>query len=91
MTPIQMVDLQRQYRKIKPEIDEAIQTVINSAAFVKGAQVEQFARHLESYTGAKHVISVANGTEALQIALMALALKPGDEVITPTFTFIATA
>lgn len=91
MTPIQMVDLQRQYRNIKPEIDEAIQTVINSAAFVKGAQVEQFARHLESYTGAKHVIPVANGTEALQIALMALGLKPGDEVITPTFTFIATA
>lgn len=91
MTPIQMVDLQHQYRKIKPEIDEAIQTVINSAAFVKGAQVEQFARHLESYTGAKHVIPVANGTEALQIALMALGLKPGDEVITPTFTFIATA
>ena len=91
MTPIQMVDLQRQYRKIKPEIDEAIQTVINSTAFVKGAQVEQFARHLESYTGAKHVIPVANGTEALQIALMALGLKPGDEVITPTFTFIATA
>ncbi|MBO4577953.1 MAG: DegT/DnrJ/EryC1/StrS family aminotransferase [Paludibacteraceae bacterium] len=91
MTPIQMVDLQRQYRKIKPEIDAAIQAVIDSAAFVKGAQVEQFARHLEAYTGAKHVIPVANGTEALQIALMALELKPGDEVITPTFTFIATA
>ena len=91
MTPIQMVDLQRQYRKIKPEIDAAIQAVIDSAAFVKGAQVEQFARHLETYTGAKHVIPVANGTEALQIALMALGLKPGDEVITPTFTFIATA
>ena len=91
MTPIQMVDLQRQYRKIKPEIDAAIQAVIDSAAFVKGAQVEQFARHLEAYTGAKHVIPVANGTEALQIALMALGLKPGDEVITPTFTFIATA
>ena len=86
-----MVDLQRQYRKIKPEIDAAIQAVIDSAAFVKGAQVEQFARHLETYTGAKHVIPVANGTEALQIALMALGLKPGDEVITPTFTFIATA
>ena len=91
MTPIQMVDLQRQYRKTKPEIDAAIQAVIDSAAFVKGAQVEQFARHLEAYTGAKHVIPVANGTEALQIALMALGLKPGDEVITPTFTFIATA
>ena len=91
MIPIQMVDLQRQYRKIKPEMDAAIQAVIDSAAFVKGAQVEQFARHLEAYTGARHVIPVANGTEALQIALMALGLKPGDEVITPTFTFIATA
>ena len=86
-----MVDLQSQYQKIKPEMDAAIQAVIDSAAFVKGAQVEQFARHLEAYTGAKHVIPVANGTEALQIALMALGLKPGDEVITPTFTFIATA
>ena len=91
MIPIQMVDLQRQYRKIKPEMDAAIQAVIDSAAFVKGAQVEHFARHLEAYTGARHVIPVANGTEALQIALMALGLKPGDEVITPTFTFIATA
>ena len=86
-----MVDLQQQYQRIKPEIDAAIQAVIDSAAFVKGAQVEQFAGHLAAYTGAKHVIPVANGTEALQIALMALGLKPGDEVITPTFTFIATA
>ena len=86
-----MVDLQRQYLKIKPEMDAAIQAVIDSAAFVKGAQVEQFAEHLAAYTGAKHVIPAANGTEALQIALMALGLKPGDEVITPTFTFIATA
>lgn len=86
-----MVDLQRQYQKIKPEMDAAIQAVIDSAAFVKGAQVEQFAEHLAAYTGARHVIPVANGTEALQIALMALGLKPGDEVITPTFTFIATA
>ena len=91
MKPLQMVDLQRQYQKIKPEMDAAIQAVIDSAAFVKGAQVEQFARNLEAYTGAKHVIPVANGTEALQIALMALGLRPGDEVITPTFTFIATA
>ena len=91
MKPLQMVDLQSQYQKIKPEMDAAIQAVIDSAAFVKGAQVEQFARHLEAYTCAKHVIPVANGTEALQIALMALGLKPGDEVITPTFTFIATA
>ena len=86
-----MVDLQQQYQKIKPEMDAAIQAVIDSAAFVKGAQVERFAEHLAAYTGAKHVIPVANGTEALQIALMALGLKPGDEVITPTFTFIATA
>ena len=91
MRPIQMVDLQQQYQHIKPEMDAAIQQVIDSAAFVKGKQVDTFARHLESYTGAKHVIPVANGTEALQIALMALGLKPGDEVITPTFTFIATA
>ena len=91
MKPLQMVDLQRQYQKIKPEMDAAIQAVIDSAAFVKGPQVEAFARHLEAYTGAKHVIPVANGTEALQIALMALGLKPGDEDITPTFTFIATA
>ena len=91
MKPLQMVDLQRQYQKIKPEMDAAIQAVIDSAAFVKGAQVEQFASNLEAYTGAKHVIPVANGTEALQIALMALGLRPGDEVITPTFTFIATA
>lgn len=91
MRPIQMVDLQQQYRKIKPEMDAAIQAVIDSAAFVKGAQVEQFARNLENYTGSRHVIPVANGTEALQIALMALGLRPGDEVITPTFTFIATA
>ena len=86
-----MVDLQRQYQKIKPEMDAAIQAVIDSTAFVKGAQVELFAEHLAAYTGTKHVIPVANGTEALQIALMALGLKPGDEVITPTFTFIATA
>ncbi len=91
MKPLQMVDLQRQYQKIKPEMDAAIQAVIDSAAFVKGAQVELFARNLEAYTGAKHVIPVANGTEALQIALMSLGLRPGDEVITPTFTFIATA
>ncbi len=81
MRPIQMVDLQQQYRKIKPEMDAAIQAVIDSAAFVKGAQVEQFARNLENYTGSHHVIPVANGTEALQIALMALGLKPGDEVL----------
>ena len=86
-----MVDLQTQYQQIKSEIDKGIQDVIDSAAFIKGAKVAEFQSHLEQYTGSKHVITVGNGTDALQIALMALGLKPGDEVITPTFTFIATA
>jgi len=86
-----MVDLQSQYARIKQDIDAGIQEVINSAAFVKGAKVTDFQHHLEQYTGAKHVIPVGNGTDALQIALMGLGLKAGDEVITPTFTFIATA
>lgn len=86
-----MVDLQSQYQKIKSDIDRGIQEVIDSAAFVKGQKVTDFQEHLEAYTGAKHVINVGNGTDALQIALMGLGLRPGDEVITPTFTFIATA
>lgn len=91
MKKIQMVDLQTQYQHIKEYIDRGIQAVIDSAAFVKGSAVTEFQSHLEAYTGAKHVITVGNGTDALQIALMGLGLKPGDEVITPTFTFIATA
>lgn len=91
MKKIQMVDLQTQYQHIKADVDRAIQAVIDSASFIKGPAVTAFQEHLETYTGAKHVISVGNGTDALQIALMALGLKPGDEVITPTFTFIATA
>ena len=91
MRKIQMVDLQSQYLRIKLDIDAGIQEVIDSAAFIKGAKVKEFQQHLEAYTGAKHVIPVGNGTDALQIALMCLGLKPGDEVITPTFTFIATA
>ena len=91
MRKIQMVDLQTQYQHIKGDIDRGIQAVIDSAAFVKGPAVADFQAHLEAYTGAKHVIPVGNGTDALQIALMGLGLKPGDEVITPTFTFIATA
>ena len=91
MKKIQMVDLQSQYQRIKADIDRGIQEVIDSAAFIKGQKVSDFQQHLEQYTGAKHVIPVGNGTDALQIALMALGLKPGDEVITPTFTFIATA
>lgn len=86
-----MVDLQTQYQRIKQEIDKGIQEVIDSTAFIKGTKVAEFQHHLELYTGAKHIIPVGNGTDALQIALMALGLKPGDEVITPTFTFIATA
>ena len=91
MRKIQMVDLQTQYQRIKADIDAGIQEVIDSAAFIKGPKVAAFQEHLEAYTGAKHVIPVGNGTDALQIALMGLGLKPGDEVITPTFTFIATA
>ena len=86
-----MVDLQTQYQHIKEEVDRGIQQVIDSAAFIKGPIVKSFQEHLEAYTGARHVIPVGNGTDALQIALMALGLQPGDEVITPTFTFIATA
>lgn len=91
MKKIQMVDLQTQYQRLKQDIDSGIQQVIESAAFIKGPQVSSFQTHLEAYTGSKHVIPVGNGTDALQIALMGLGLKPGDEVITPTFTFIATA
>lgn len=91
MKKIQMVDLQTQYQHIKADIDKGIEEVIASAAFIKGPKVAAFQGHLEEYTGAKHVIAVGNGTDALQIALMALGLQPGDEVITPTFTFIATA
>ena len=86
-----MVDLQTQYQHIKSEIDRGIQAVIDSASFIKGPSVASFQANLEQYTGAKHVIPVGNGTDALQIALMGLGLQPGDEVITPTFTFIATA
>lgn len=86
-----MVDLQGQYKRIKTEIDEAIFDVINSAKFIKGPQVEIFANNLAKYTSAKYVIPCANGTDALQIAMMALDLKPGDEVITATFTYAATA
>jgi UDP-2-acetamido-2-deoxy-ribo-hexuluronate aminotransferase len=90
MRPIQMVDLKQQYQKIKPEIDAAVIEVMESAAFINGPEVQKFAASLSAYTGSKHVIPCANGTDALQIALMALDLKPGDEVITPSFTFIAT-
>jgi dTDP-4-amino-4,6-dideoxygalactose transaminase len=90
MHPIQMVDLKRQYHRIKPEIDKAVLDVLESSAFINGKPVQDFASSLARYTGAKHVIPCANGTDALQIAMMALDLKPGDEVITPSFTYIAT-
>ncbi len=90
MKGIQMVDLSAQYAKIKPAIDSAISEVLQSAVFIGGQKVESFATELGAYLGAEHVIPCANGTDALQIALMALGLKPGDEVITPSFTYIAT-
>ncbi|MDG1429014.1 MAG: DegT/DnrJ/EryC1/StrS family aminotransferase [Crocinitomicaceae bacterium] len=90
MRKIQMVDLMAQYQKIKPEVDKAILNVIENAQFVNGPEVKGFQNELEDYLGVKHVIPCANGTDALQIAMMALGLKPGDEVITPSFTFIAT-
>jgi UDP-2-acetamido-2-deoxy-ribo-hexuluronate aminotransferase len=90
MHPIQMVDLKRQYHKIKAEVDEAVLNVMESTAFINGKPVQEFANNLSTYLGVKHVIPCANGTDALQIAMMALDLQPGDEVITPSFTFIAT-
>jgi len=88
---IQMVDLKSQYEKIKTEVDSAIQNVLNNTAFINGPEVKAFQTELEHYLGAKHVIPCANGTDALQIAMMALDLKPGDEVITADFTYVATA
>jgi len=90
MEPLQMVDLKRQYLKIKPQIDAAIANVIDNTAFINGPDVKAFAQELQDYLQVKHVIPCANGTDAIQIALMALGLKPGDEVITPSFTYIAT-
>lgn len=91
MREIRMVDLKGQYEKIKPEIDQAMNEVIESTAFINGPAVKTFAANLENYLDVKHVIPCGNGTDALQVALMALDLNPGDEVITSTFTFIATA
>lgn len=86
-----MVDLKGQYQKIKPEVDAALQEVIDNTAFINGPAVKEFQADLEKYLGVKHVIPCANGTDALQIAMMALGLKPGDEVITASFTYVATA
>lgn len=88
---LQMVDLVSQYLKIKPEMDEAISRVVESAQFIGGPAVIEFKQNLERYLKVKQVIPCANGTDALQIALMALGLKPGDEVVVPAFTYVATA
>jgi UDP-2-acetamido-2-deoxy-ribo-hexuluronate aminotransferase len=90
MQNLQMVDLKRQYAKIKDAVDTGIKDVIDNTAFINGKPVQQFAQELETYLDAKHVIPCANGTDALQIAMMALGLQAGDEVITPSFTYIAT-
>ncbi|HTB06845.1 MAG TPA: DegT/DnrJ/EryC1/StrS family aminotransferase [Bacteroidia bacterium] len=88
---IQMVDLISQYEKIQSEIDNAILNVVRSSAYINGPEVKGFQADFEKYLGVKHVIPCANGTDALQIAMMALDLKPGDEVITADFTYVATA
>jgi len=85
-----MVDLHGQYLKIKDEVDSAIQGVINSTAFIRGVDVREFQDELSAYLGVKHCIACGNGTDALQVAIMALELNPGDEIITTPFTFIAT-
>ncbi len=91
MKPIVMVDLKGQYEKISDEIDTAVLETVRSTQFINGPQVADFQQNLEAYLGVEHVIPCANGTDALQIAMMALGLEPGDEVIVPAFTYIATA
>src|SRR5690606_14979978 len=90
MKKIQMVDLGTQYQEIKQEVNASIQEILETSAFINGPAVHQFQKNLENYLGVKHVIPCANGTDALQIAMMGLGLKPGDEVITADFTFAAT-
>jgi len=87
---IQMVDLKSQYMKIKPQVDQALNDVLSSTQFINGEHVKSFQNELAAYLDVKHVITCANGTDALQISMMALGLKPGDEIITPSFTYIAT-
>jgi len=90
MRKIQMVDLVQQYQSIREEVKASFDRILDNAQFINGPDVNEFANSLANYLGAKHVIPCANGTDALQIAMMALDLKPGDEVITPSFTYIAT-
>src|SRR5690606_6163850 len=90
MKEIQMVDLKGQYLKIKDQVDQGIQAVLDSTSYINGPAVHEFQKELEEYLDVKHVIPCANGTDALQVAMMGLGLKPGDEVITADFTFAAT-
>src|SRR6056300_546067 len=90
MKKIQMVDLQGQYQEIKNEINDSFDGVLSSASFINGPEVQRFTDNLQQYLGVKHVIPCANGTDALQIAMMGLGLQPGDEIITADFTFAAT-
>lgn len=90
MRKLQMVDLKSQYDKIKPLVDASIQEVLDTTTYINGPKVHEFQKNLEQYLGSRHVIPCANGTDALQIAMMGLGLKPGDEVITSDFTFAAT-
>ncbi len=90
MKEIRMVDLKSQYEKIKEDVDKAILNVLDSTAYINGPEVSSFQKNLEEYLNVKHVIPCANGTDALQVSMMALGLKPGDEVITSNFTFVAT-
>ena len=90
MKKIEMVDLKGQYKKIEKEINDSISNVIENTSFINGPSVSNFKENLKEYLGVKHVITCANGTDALQICLMSLDLKPGDEVITTDFTFAST-
>ena len=91
MNQIEMVDLKSQYAEIKSEVMAGIERVCTQASFINGSDVKDFAENLQNYTKSKYVIPCANGTDALQIAFMALGLIPGDEVIVPTWTYVATA
>ena len=90
MKKIQMVDLNGQYQAIKNQVNSSITNILETSAFINGSDVKEFQKELEAYLGVKHVIPCANGTDALQIAMMGLGLKPGDEVVTADFTFAAT-
>src|SRR5688572_1971791 len=91
MDKIKMVDLRAQYLRVKNQINDAIEQVLTSTAFIQGPEVTEFSNALKAYTGAGFVIPCANGTDALQIAMMALGFKPGDEIILPVHTYVATA